>query len=191
MGFRRVDGLRSAQYLGGVVFGLDLLGGDDALDGAVGRDDEGGAEGPHVLAAIHGFLAPYAKLLDQPVVCVGDEGEGELLLGDEFLVRVGRVNAHAYHLIACVEQCLIVVAQVACLGRAARCRVLGVEIECYGAAGIVAEANLLAVLVSAEQVGGLLSDFNHGYGYLSVLRLNASMYEPGVQLHISTPWARA
>ena len=44
----------------------------DALDAAVGRDDEGGAEGAHVFAAGKFLLAPHAEFLYEGVVGVAD-----------------------------------------------------------------------------------------------------------------------
>lgn len=54
-GARRLEWWRggSGEDLGGVVFGLDLFGGDDAGYFALGVDDEGCAEGAHIFAAIH------------------------------------------------------------------------------------------------------------------------------------------
>ena len=41
------------EYLGGMVFGLDLLGGDYAGHFARGRDNECGAECAHIFAPVH------------------------------------------------------------------------------------------------------------------------------------------
>ena len=51
------------QNLVGVVFGLDFLGADNPLHDAILVDDEGGAEGAEVFAAIHAFFSPDTKLL--------------------------------------------------------------------------------------------------------------------------------
>ena len=140
------------EYLRCVIFGLDLFGGDDALDDALGRDDEGRAEGAHILAAIHRFLAPDTELFDETVVGVADEGEGQGVLLDEALVRGGTVDVDAYDLDAFVEQLAVVVAEVAGLGGAARCRVFGVEIKRHGFVFVVAESDFFAVGVCAEEV---------------------------------------
>lgn len=59
-----------------MVFGLDFLWTDDALHNAFFVNDEGRAEGAHVLASIHALLSPYTKLFDQLLVCVGNQGKG-------------------------------------------------------------------------------------------------------------------
>ena len=64
--------------------GLYLLGQVYLLDDAILVDYEGGAEGTHVLAPIHALLAPYAHGLYQFLVGIGNQGEGELVLVDEF-----------------------------------------------------------------------------------------------------------
>ena len=69
-----------------MVFGLDFLRTDDALYDTFFVDDESCAEGTHVLAAIHALLAPDAELLDQLLVRVGNQVEGEGVLFDEFLM---------------------------------------------------------------------------------------------------------
>ena len=143
---------RLGENLGGVVAGLDLARTDDALYGAVWADDECGAHSAHVLAAVHRLLPPYAEHFYKFVVSVGNERERQRVLFDELAVRCLGIDADADHLIAGVEQCPVVVAQVAGLGRAARGHVFGIEIKGYGAAGEVAAAHGVAVLVSAEKV---------------------------------------
>ena len=44
-----------------MVFCLDLLWSDDALDNAFGANDESGAECAHIFASVHRFFAPYAE----------------------------------------------------------------------------------------------------------------------------------
>ena len=82
-----------------MVFGLDFLWTDDALHNAFFVNDEGRAEGTHVFTAIHALLAPYTKLFDQLLVCVGNQGEGEGVLLDEFLVRLFAIYTDAYHFV--------------------------------------------------------------------------------------------
>ena len=45
-----------------MFLGLYLLGEEDAFDDAFFVDDEGGAEGAHILATIHALLAPCTIL---------------------------------------------------------------------------------------------------------------------------------
>ena len=96
-----------------MVFGLDFLWTDDALHNAFFVNDEGRAEGAHVLASIHALLAPYTKLFDQLLVCVGNQGEGEGVLLDELQVRLFAIYTDAYHFVAGLAQGVVVVAQVA------------------------------------------------------------------------------
>lgn len=83
---------------------------------------------------------------------VGNQGEGEGVFFDKLPVGGFGVGADADYLIAVGKELGVVVAQVACLGGAARSRVFGVEIERDALAGKVAAANFGAVLVGAEQV---------------------------------------
>ena len=144
-----------------MVFCLDLLWSDDALDNAFGANDESGAECAHIFASVHRFFAPYAEEFHQFVVCVGNQREGEGVFLNEFFVRCLRVNAYADYLIAGVEQGVIIVAQVASLGRAARCEVFGIEIKSYGLAGKVAALDLLAVFVETQNVGNVIAYVHH------------------------------
>ncbi len=141
---------------------LDFLGEENALDDALLVDDEGGAEGAHILASVHALFAPHAEGFDECLVRVGYQGEGQFVLGDELLVRSGTIDAHAHHLVAGLAQLGIVVAQVARFSGASRGAVLRVEVEHQFLACIVAEAYLLAFFVEAQQVGGFGSYGHHG-----------------------------
>lgn len=145
------------EDLVGVRLGLDLLGGEDVGDGAVGTDKECGAQGAHVFAPVHGLLAPYAHGLLKAVVGVGNEGEGQVVGGDEFLMRGGRIAADAYDAVAFGGEGVDVVAQRASLGGASGGVVLGVEIEYEIVAGEVGQFYFLAVLVGAQQFGRFVS----------------------------------
>ncbi len=58
-------------------------------------DDEGGAFGAHVFFAVEGFFDPDAVGVDDGVVFVGDEGEGEGVLLDELGVALDGISADA------------------------------------------------------------------------------------------------
>ena len=58
-------------------------------------DDVGGAFGAHVFFAVEGFFDPDAVGVDDGVVFVGDEGEGEGVLFDELGVALDGVGADA------------------------------------------------------------------------------------------------
>ena len=140
-----------------MVLGLDFLRADDALHDAFFVDDEGGAEGTHVLTAVHALLAPYTKLLDQFLVCVGNQGKGERVLLDELLVRLLAVHTYAYHFVASLAQGVVVIAQVAGLGGTTRCAVFRIEVEHQFLSFIIAQADFFAFLVDAQYLGGFVS----------------------------------
>ena len=75
--------------------------------------------------------------------------EGQLVLGYEALVACGAVAADAEHLVALGQEAVVVVAQVAGLGGAARRAVLGVEVEHQLLAGIIGQPDDIPVLVRA------------------------------------------
>ena len=74
------------QKLLAVDLGLYLFGGDDALYGAVGGEDHGGAECTEVFASGHALLSPYAGEVNELMVGVGDQGEGKFVFGRELAV---------------------------------------------------------------------------------------------------------
>lgn len=153
-------GCSAGQQLFAVGFGLDLLTLDDVFDDAFLVDEEGGANGAEVLAAVHRFLCPDAHLLHQRVVGVGDEGEGQLVLCLELLVAGGAVHADAHYRVAPLAQFAVVVAQAACLGCAAGGVVLGVEVENEFLSTELTEADLLSVLIDAQNFGRLVSNLH-------------------------------
>lgn len=64
-------------------FGIDFLGCEYFLDDAVFVDEEGRSEDTHVGTSVHFLFAPYTESLGKAFVGVGNETEGQLLLGDE------------------------------------------------------------------------------------------------------------
>ena len=100
-------------------------------------------------------------MLHQRVLRVGDEGEGQLVLRLEFLVRGRAVHAHAHHGIALRAQRAVAVAKAASLRRAAARVVLRVEIQHQLLAGKLFQAKLLAVLVAPQERGRLVSNLYH------------------------------
>ncbi len=110
-----------------MVLGIHLA--DGVNDNTLFINNVGGAEGAFGHFAVHLLLAPGFVGLEYGEVGVGDEVEGQLVLGDEPLVRGGGVSAYAQHFVTQGEETLVVVAQVAGLGGAARRAVLGVEVK--------------------------------------------------------------
>jgi hypothetical protein len=80
---------------------------------------------------------------------------------DEALVAGGTVPAHSDDGIARLLQLLVVVADGACLGRAAGGVVLRIGIEDEFLSGKLGEAYLLSVLVVPEHFGQFVSYFQH------------------------------
>ena len=140
-----------------MVLGLHLLGCDDALYDAVLVDDEGGAEGAEIFAAIHTLLSPGAEGLVEGQVGVGYQVEGQLVLLDKFVVRLAVLHTYAEHVKTGGLQLAVVVAQVAGLSRASGSHVLGVEIEHQFLPFVITQADLLPVLVLAQYLGGFVS----------------------------------
>ena len=110
-----------------MIFGVHL--GDGVDDGALLVNDISGAQRAHTFAAAHLLESPGLIDLQNGALLVGDEVEGQFVFGDEFLMGGGGILADAQHFIAKRKKTLIVVAQVAGLGRAAWGAVLGIEIE--------------------------------------------------------------
>ena len=79
---------------------LDFLRPEDASDGSSFISDEGGAEYAHGNPAAHFLLPEYAQDVDQDLLCVAYEGEGEVVLLNELLMALGILCAYANHHIA-------------------------------------------------------------------------------------------
>ena len=89
------------QHLSRMVFSLHLLGRNDALHSAVLTDDEGGAERTEILPAVHALFAPRAERLVKRLLRVGYEVERQLVLLNEFGMRLLILYTHSQHLISC------------------------------------------------------------------------------------------
>ncbi len=137
---------------------------DGVNDNALLVNDVSGAQRAFGHLAVHLLLAPGLVGLQYGEVGVGDEVEGQLVLGDEPLMRSGGVAAHAQHLVAQGEEPLVVVAQVAGFGGAARRAVFGIKIEHELLAGEVAQFHGVSILVNALEIRGFCSDLQHSFG---------------------------
>ena len=157
-----VSGRLSLENLAGM--GLDVDFADGIHNDTLLVDDVGGADGAHGLAAVHLLHAPGLIGFEDGAVGVGNEVEGQIVFGDEALVRFGRVFADTQHLIAEGEEALVVVAQVAGFGSAARCAVLGIEIQHQLLAGEIGETDGIAVFVKALKSGGRSTYCEHNMG---------------------------
>ena len=87
-----------------MFLGLDFLGQQDAFDDALFVDDEGGAEGSEILAAVHRLFTPGTEGLIEVHVGVGNEVEGQLVLGDEPLVALLVLDAYAQYLVTLLAE---------------------------------------------------------------------------------------
>ena len=142
-----------------MLLGVHLADGVD--DGALLVDDVGGAQRAHRHLAVVLLLAPGFVGFEDAVLGVGDEVERQLVLGDELLVAGGAVAAHAEHLVAQREEALVVVSEVARLGRAARRTVLRVEVEHQLLPLEVTKFNDIPILVRALEFRRPGSNLQH------------------------------
>jgi len=78
---RSAPGGQGGEQLLRGVLRADLV--PDLGEGAVGADEEGRADDPQVLLAVHGLLPPDAVGVGDAVVGVGEQGEAEPVLGVE------------------------------------------------------------------------------------------------------------
>ena len=110
-----------------MILGIYFL--NDSLKDAFLVEDEGHAEGTHVGAAVELLLCPNTKYLLHFSGGVGQQGEWERVLLDEFCVGSGAVFAYSNHIVAGGNKGVIIVPQAAGLRCAARCVVFWVEVD--------------------------------------------------------------
>ncbi len=139
------------QHLG-VLRRFDL--GENGFENTVRPDDERGALSAHVLFSVHAFFHPDSVGLDDFLGFVAKKREWQGKLVDEFPVALGWVDADAE------DSGLGLkigpdVPQSAGLSGAARCVVLGVEVEDDMLAGEIGEADCGAVAIGAAHCNGL------------------------------------
>src|ERR1700710_750685 len=99
---------RGPQHLGRVTGDRALA--PDLGDFALRVDEEGGALGAQVFAAVHRLLGPAAIALDHVAALVRGEREAQRIFGSEFLDRLHRVlrDADDLHTVAAeLRQCLL------------------------------------------------------------------------------------
>ena len=123
--------------------------------------DEGGAYDSHVFASGHLFLLPYAGKLTECGLCVGYKGELQTEFVAEFHMARLAVFAHSDHLISHFLEYFEIVAEIAGLGCAARCIVLGIEVDDEVLAGVIGKSYLFSIGILAEQVGKFVA-YIHG-----------------------------
>src|SRR6185369_8579609 len=127
------------------------------LDDAVGPDPHGRADDAGHLLAVHHLLAVGAVRRHGLLRRVREQGERQLVLGAELLVRRAVVGRDTEHHRPALLVGLPVVAEAARFLRTAGRVVLRIEIEDDVLAGEVGERDLLAVLVGERECGRLLA----------------------------------
>ena len=142
-----------------MVLGIHLAYGID--DGAVRTYHIGGSEGAFAFPAAEDLSAPGFVGLEYCAVLVGEEMEGEFIFGYEFLVGGLGVLAHAEYAPALCKEPFVIVPEIACLGRAARSAVLGIEVQNQGLTGEITEFHDIAVLVRCGEVRRFASCCQH------------------------------
>ena len=110
-----------SKNLCSMILCLNLLWTKDTLNNAVFIDDESSAESTHIGASIHLLLTVHTECLNQFQVSIGNERERQFVLLNELLVRFLVLYAGSDDRVTLGFQVLVVVTQVACLCRAARC----------------------------------------------------------------------
>ena len=152
--------LDQCQHFFQMFVGLHL--GQDGFDLAVAADDEGAALDAHVDLSIHVFLHPHAVGLDDVAVVIAEQGKGQVVLFDELLVALDRVEADAEDL--CLGgDFLPGIPQVTGLGGAAGGVVFRIEIEHDGVARQIGEFDGGGrSIVAADGLGGKCGSFGAG-----------------------------
>lgn len=123
--------------------------GDDVLDFAFFIDDNCGPDYPHVFLAVHRFLAPSAILLNDFMLCIGDERKWQFEFIDELLVAGSGVCTDPNDFKAVVTQQSVIIAQIAGLCCTAGGVVFGIEENDQLAPIEILQADFLVVLVKA------------------------------------------
>ncbi len=136
-----------------MVLGIHLT--DSINDNTLFINDISCAQRAFSHLAVHLFLTPSFVGFQDGQIGVGNKGEMQLVFLVEAEVRCGRVTAYAHHGIPQCKETLVIIAQVAGFGGAARSAVFGIELKHQLLAGIVGEGNLLPVLVIALKIRGL------------------------------------
>ena len=139
-----------------MILGIDLV--DDALEDTFGVEDEGLAERTHADLAVILLLTPSAKSLKHGGGGIAEERERQIELLLELDMRGLGILAHAIDLIAPGEERVVIVADIARLGGAAGCGILGVEIDDGGAAEQILVGNHPALFVCRAESRHLVSN---------------------------------
>ena len=135
-----------------MLFGLHFR--EHGFDLAVRPDDKGGPFRAHVLFAIHAFFHPDAVGIDDGLIFIAEDGEGEGVFLDELFVALHAVDAHAKDLRLGAD-IRPAIAQGTGLFRAAGRVVLGIKIKDNGFALEVAEFDLCLRGILSTDDGGV------------------------------------
>ena len=135
------------------------------LESSLFINQEGVSHHPHVFAS-HELLQPIALVEagDGTGLRIGEQGERELVLVDEFVVGGRSVLADAQNADVVVFQLLPAIAKVAGLLGAAWGVVLGIEVQNNFLPAQGSQAEGIAVLIGKGEVGGGVADLQaHGW----------------------------
>ena len=110
-----------------MILGVNLF--DNTLEEALGIEDEGLTKCSHANLTIQFLLAPGTEGLQHLGRRIAQQRERQVVFLFELDMRGLAVFAHAKDLITLREESMVVIADITCLGRATRSRVLRLEIN--------------------------------------------------------------
>src|SRR5580765_1387802 len=128
----------------------------DLFDAAIRADQEGDAMGAEVFSAEEKFFTPDAVGLDDLLVLVRKESEGEFEFLHELLVRLDRVRTDAEYHGALFGEVRKMIAEGAGFLGAAGGVILGIKIHDDVPAFIIGQGDLASVLGSSGKIRGLV-----------------------------------
>jgi hypothetical protein len=143
--------------------------GKNVLDRAIWADDERGPHDAHHFFPVHVFLLQHAESVGHFPVGVGQQGEGQVELLLEFLLRFGRVGRNPDDDRAGLLNLFVRVAEPARFYGSARSVSAGIEEEDHGFAAQILRRDFFSVLVLQSKVRSLIMDI-HEISFSSELR---------------------
>src|SRR5260370_1015101 len=159
--------LDKLQHPDPVALRLYLL--PDITDLAVGPDEKRRARRAHIVPAVYVLLPPHAVALRDGAFFVGEQGERQLKLADELLVRAHAVGADAQHLRPLRAQLPPGAAEATGFGDTARRTGLREEVQDNGPPTQVRQGERVALGVGQRKVwrhlAGLQDGASAGYGH--------------------------
>ena len=121
---KRADGFKN---LGDVAFDFDLV--PRITDFALGINNKRGPFNAHEFLAIHAFFLPHTVIFAGGAILVRGENEVQVMFGFEFIMAIRTVFGNANDLCGNGAKIWFCITEFAGFCRAARCHVLGIEID--------------------------------------------------------------